>query len=430
MRTLLSVVAVAVWLAVMTRPTAANPEMNLIDVDCPGLPTPLPVQEVRGTVGPGAAYLLYAPPAWEDLVVYAHGYVSTTAPVGFSEPSLLAQIVTVRDALVCPVPGLKPSYAVAISSYSENGFAVKRGAQQTHQVGKLFVETFGEPRRTYLAGASLGGGIVTFLAERYGSQYDGTLAMCGFVGGSQLQIDYIADLRNAFDYFYPGVIPGDALHVPPDLDFDHQVEPAVTAAILAEAAVDPDATITKALALASMEQIQLPLRGLDLLDPTELIASMGESLLNALYYDIDGTNAILDKTQGRSPYDNIDTVYSSIEVPLLPAPVLEPLLVVFNAEVNRFASSPNAEKYLDHWFTPNGKLKHPMVTLHTTLDPAVPYFHEAAYDQVVAQAGASDRLVQLPVSRYGHCNFEDHEVLDAFMGLVWWVETGMNPWAP
>ncbi len=425
MRRLLFSLVTVVLLAVMATPSAANP--GVIMINCPGLPTPLPVHEVSGTVGPGAEYLLYAPPGWQDLVVYAHGYVSTKAPVGFYEPSLLAQVEEVRDALVCPIPGVKPPYAVAISSYSENGFAVKKGAQQTHQVGKLFAESFGKPRRTYLAGASLGGGIVTFLAERYGSQYDGTLAMCGFVGGSQLQVDYIADLRNAFDYFYPGVIPGDALNVPPDLDFDTQVEPAVTAAILAEATLDPTLTATKALALASIEQIQLPLTGIGSPDPTELITTMGQSLLAALYYNIDGTNAILDKTHGRSPYGNVDTVYSSIEPPLLPTDVLGPMLVGFNAGVNRFASSRDAEKYLDHWFTPGGKLRHPMVTLHTTLDPAVPYFHEAAYGQVVEQAGASDWLAQIPVERYGHCNFTPDEVLGAFTELVTWVETGISP---
>ena len=83
--------------------------------------------------------------------------------------------------------------------------------------------------------------------------------------------------------------------------------------------------------------------------------------------------------------------------------------------------------FKDHWFTPGGKLRHPIVTLHTTLDPAVPYFHKDAYAQVVDQAGASDWLAQIPVERYGHCNFTPEEVLGAFTALVTWVETGINP---
>ena len=67
------------------------------------------------------------------------------------------------------------------------------------------------------------------------------------------------------------------------------------------------------------------------------------------------------------------------------------------------------------------------MTLHTTFDPAVPYFHEETYEQVVALAGSSNWLVQIPVERYGHCEFEDFELLEAFLNLVTWVETGMKP---
>jgi pimeloyl-ACP methyl ester carboxylesterase len=400
---------------------AEKPTTTIIWIDCNPDSTAdylLPVQEIRGTIGPGAEYLLYAPPVWEDLVVYAHGYVSTQAQVGFQDPGLLDQVESVRNTLLCPIPDAKPSYAVAISSFSENGFAVKKGAQQTKQVGNLFVSAFGKPRHNSLVGASLGGGIVTYLIERFPSQYDGALALCGFVGGSQMQISYIADLRNVFDFLYPGVIPGDALNVPPSLDFDMQVVPAVMEAIQTEFSTYPLLTIQKALALASIEQIQLPLR-------VDLIPSMVESLLSAIYYNIDGTNAILEKTHGRSPYDNTDTVYSSVSDPL--PQELQSILDDLNANVNRFDSSPDAERYLDHWFTPTGELKQPMVTLHTTLDPAVPYFHEEAYAQAVALAGASYWLVQIPVERYGHCEFEDIELLEAFLNLVAWVETGMKP---
>jgi pimeloyl-ACP methyl ester carboxylesterase len=425
------VVSLIIALALMNGSAfAEKPNISMIMIDCNPDPTDedwLPVQEIRGTIGPGAEYLLYAPPVWEDLVVYAHGYVSTQAPVGFQDPGLLDQVESVSSTLLCPIPDVKPSYAVAISSYSENGFAVKKGAQQTKQVGNLFSAAFGKPRRTYLVGASLGGGIVTYLIERFPSQYDGALALCGFVGGSQMQISYIADLRNVFDFLYPGVIPGDALNVPPSLDFDTQVAPAVTAAILNEAGSNLPLTIQNALLLASTEQIQLPLIGIDSIDPNPVITSMIKSLLSAIYYNIDGTNAILEKTHGRSPYDNTDTEYSRVADPPLPPPLLNPILENLNANVNRFVSTSDAEKYLNHWFTPTGELKRPFVTLHTTLDPAVPHFHEEAYEQVVALAGSSNWLIQIPVERYGHCEFEDFEVLEAFLELVTWVETIANP---
>ena len=35
------------------------------------------------------------------------------------------------------------------------------------------------------------------------------LALCGPVGDFAGQIDYLGDFRVLFDYFFPGVIPGD-----------------------------------------------------------------------------------------------------------------------------------------------------------------------------------------------------------------------------
>ena len=33
-------------------------------------------------------------------------------------------------------------------------------------------------------------------------------------------------------------------------------------------------------------------------------------------------------------------------------------------------------------------------------------------------SGASDRLTQVPVERYGHCKFEVNELLNAFSSLI------------
>lgn len=68
-----------------------------------------------------------------------------------------------------------------------------------------------------------------------------------------------------------------------------------------------------------------------------------------------------------------------------------------------------------------------MVTLHTTLDPVVPFFHEALYRQAVDAAGVSALLRQRAVARYGHCAFTLPEMLQAFGELRAWVEQGVAP---
>src|SRR3989442_4635938 len=69
----------------------------------------------------------------------------------------------------------------------------------------------------------------------------------------------------------------------------------------------------------------------------------------------------------------------------------------------------------------------PRVTLHTTLDPDVPFFHERAYAKIVAAARTSKWLAQQSVQRYGHCNVTPAEVATTLSRLVSWAEDGVKP---
>ena len=74
----------------------------------------------------------------------------------------------------------------------------------------------------------------------------------------------------------------------------------------------------------------------------------------------------------------------------------------------RFAAVPSALQPQDYETT--GVLAPPLVTLHTALDPIVPYWHEFLY-----RARPSQRLVgapcQRPHIRYGHCAFTREELV-------------------
>ncbi len=64
-----------------------------------------------------------------------------------------------------------------------------------------------------------------------------------------------------------------------------------------------------------------------------------------------------------------------------------------------------------------GKIKIPLVTMHTTLDPVIPYWHEILYKSKVL-AEDSSSLTQISVARYGHCAFYSEEMLLAFNRLL------------
>jgi Putative esterase len=129
-------------------------------------------EQVVGRTGPGSLYVLLVPHDWNrKLVVYAHGFIPPTVPIGVSDYGFGA----LWEAL-----GSR-GYAVAYSSYSENGFAVQDGALRTHQLRGLFAARFGEPDRTYLMAHSMGSLVALMLAERHPEQYSGAMPMCGVV---------------------------------------------------------------------------------------------------------------------------------------------------------------------------------------------------------------------------------------------------------
>lgn len=229
------------------------------------------------------------------------------------------------------------------------------------------------------------------LAESFPGAYQGALAMCGPVGGGRLEIDYVGNVRVLFDYFYPGVIPGDAVNVP-DMDFspDGPLVKAIIAAILA----NPVAAVQ----LASVDQIKLPYT-----TPGQLI----NSIVRVLGYHVRGTNDLLERTGGEVPFGNTTTRYTGLGLLLSPA---------VNNGVQRVRAQDGGIRYLTDFYQPRGNLMVPLLTLHTTMDPDVPFFHEAALAKIVATAKRSQWLAQQSVQRYGHCNVSPAEVGRTFSG--------------
>jgi pimeloyl-ACP methyl ester carboxylesterase len=180
-------------------------------------------QVVEGETGVGAKYQITMPDNWNgDLVVYAHGIVvDSTLPIALPT---VDDIEALRDMLN------ESGYAVAYSSYSANGFAVREGVLDTHALNAQFTRRFGQPERTFLVGHSLGGTVCVGLAEQYPQQYDGVLTVAGMIGGSQAEIDYMANVRILWEFFYPDVLPGDINEVPDGIDvYNEIVIPIVTA---------------------------------------------------------------------------------------------------------------------------------------------------------------------------------------------------------
>ncbi len=378
---------------------------------------------IQGETGPGSLYALYIPAQWNgDAIYYAHGIRPPQAPITLDDQD---NFFEVRDALGAL------GYAFAYSSFSENGLAVKDGAQRTHQLrGLLSSELPGNPQRNYLTGYSLGSLVALELGERFPGQYDGVLAMCGMVGGTPLELQYVGDVRALFDTYYPGVLPGNVISVPSTPPTVAQVQALVIGAITPTTA-NPQAALGL-FAIASTAQTPLayvPIGSLG--NPSSpAFQSLVGSLITALYYQLLGTPDVLGRTHGHSPYDNRTTTYT-IGTPAVPVPALIPIIqgmiAASNQGVRRYDITPDAQNYLERYYVPTGNLKIPVVSVHNFWDPLVPFFHEPAFANIVASAGASDMLLQRGVPNYGHCNFPTPLVVSSFQTLASWVTTGVKP---
>jgi len=350
---------------------------------------------VDGRLGPGALYRLVRPTIWNGgLVIYAHGFVSPGQPIAIPPDAELAITLLTSQG-----------FAVAVSSFSENGWAVKDGTQRTHQLLGIFTSKFGTPNRVYAAGASMGGLIAIRLVETYPWEFAGLLPVCAAAGGLRLELEYFANVRILFDLFYPGVLPGSLDDVPAGINVTSQIIVPATAAMT----LDP----TGAVAIASITQTPVPFAS-----GQELIQSIVTALVGAAGYP-----SVLELTHGQPFFDNTDTVYTGA----LPPATLQSI----NANVQRFSASPAGLNYVEHNYTPTGDLHIPALTLRTFRDPLVPGFHQAAYGAAVAAAGNSNWLVQRAVAGaangYGHCTFTPQELATAFAQLVLWVENGIKP---
>ncbi len=326
------------------------------------------------------------------LVVFAHGYVAPNndLPVRIPEDQLTLGGISVSDT----VTGL--GFVFAATSYPKTGLAIVEGVEDVKRLVD-FVKLSYPVQRVFLAGVSEGGLVTAKAIEKYGATtFSGGLALCGPVGDFDKQIDHIGDFRVVFDYFFPGVLPPAAVNVPAVLQ--QNWETTYVPAIAAAATANPG-SLKQLLSVTKVPA-----------DP----ANTADAVLGLLWYNVFATNEARVELNGGpytgnqgQPFDNRFRWYwgSSNDLRL-------------NLLVKRYAADPSATAQLRQSYITSGRLPVPLVTMHTTGDPIVPYSQELIYGAKVLASGSLGHYVHLPVYRYGHCAFTQQEVLFGFSLLV------------
>lgn len=394
---------------------------------------PLPVAEgfakPSNQVGPldlagelhGAPYRIRVPAVWNGtLLIFAHGYRDKADHPGE---------VDNRNADIAPsaaleAPLLALGYALAGSAYRDNGWEVEGGIQDTKNVAVLFRSLVGQPDRTILYSVSMGSIIGLESMERFGGVYDGALCMCAPAAGSTRVWDAGLGLYLAYDVVF-GTLPawGTVGEVRNDLDFETEVFPKLFG------------EVSNPANFPKFEFVRLvggtPGRGITPPPPPAFYP-------NWLFTDMAFLTEFRAELQRRAggPYvQNVNHNYNLTAAEKaylmafgIPGVVIDGWLAQMNARTN-IVAAPAPRNYVERYATFNGKIKSPVLTMHTVIDPLVVVANESAYAETVTAGGRSNQLVQTYTSGNGHCAFTPQQIFTAVNAIDNWVRNGTKPTA-
>jgi len=112
----------------------------------------------------------------------------------------------------------------------------------------------------------------------------------------------------------------------------------------------------------------------------------------------------------------------------LPTPVVDAWLAQMNARRN-IEAKQSARNYVRNNTDFNGKIRNPILTVHTIIDPLLVVANDGAYAELNAAAGKQDLLFQTFTTGVGHCNLTGPQVLTSIGAIDAWVRTGVRPTA-
>lgn len=340
----------------------------------------------------GGAYQIEMPEQWNGtLVLYAHGYRGEGPDLSVSQPPIRQHLIA-------------NGYAWAASSFRLNGYRPDIGLEDTLALKHLFIERYGQPRRTILEGSSMGGHVLFAGMEMHPDAFDGALAECPAIGKGA--IDYLAAFGAAAEYI-GGV---DLFGAPDAQSFVKRVFsewlPAVGFA---------SSPTEKGRALQSVGKY---LMGGELPFWREGFAARMTQAANLLL--------LADPNRQETP---VGQVANTRDIRYRIDPGLGYTAEEINQNVRRFdpQAAPSSGSANPAFAELTGRIEAPVLTLHTTGDAFVPFVLEQEYRRTAIEAGTGDLLVQRAIRRPGHCQFETAELTLAFDDLIVWLEQGVRP---
>jgi pimeloyl-ACP methyl ester carboxylesterase len=267
----------------------------------------------------------------------------------------------------------------------------------------MFIGEFRAPRWTVLYGTSMGGHVTMASLEQHAEVYQGGLPECGVMTGVEV-LDYLAAYTAAAEY-----ISGVNLLDAPDPG-------AFNARVMNEwlpLMGRPGAYTARGLQFDSVVKYlmggDLPLREQGL--AARYLANLGWRRAPAL-----GAAPQSRAVSTRYVWYRIDSGLGLTDYDL-------------NQNIRRYDPAPGSRSAVENpvFADFTGRIRVPVLSLHTTGDAFVPFSLEQNYRRKTLAVGTDDLLVQRAIRRPNHCQFETAERTRAFDDLVAWIERGVKP---
>ncbi|MFN8444452.1 MAG: hypothetical protein U0175_26950 [Caldilineaceae bacterium] len=350
----------------------------------------------EGTQSSGATYRICMPFApTGKLIIYVQGYTAPNQPVALPATQIegAGNLETAANLL---------GYALATSSFTANGLNVQGAIPDLVELVSIYAQKHGVPIAVILIGVSQGALTTVLALERHPEMFSGALAMCGPYGSFQDQINYLGDARVLFDHYFPGLTPGTPVDIPPTA-LDSWESTTYSTTVLP--VVTNPANATKVDQFLAVSQAAS--------DPGNT-ASKERTIERLLWYSVYATNDAKSKLGGQ-PFENQNRQYVGSENDS-----------ALNQSVLRFSADITATNTISNYET-TGLITRPLVTMHTTGDPVVPYWHTTLLRQKTNHASNPNLHENRAITAYGHCQFSQNDVLSALNRLG---EMIVNPPAP
>ncbi|MEU6038521.1 hypothetical protein ABZ801_24230 [Actinomadura sp. NPDC047616] len=374
-------------------------------------------RRLTGTLPNGATWVADVPANYNGvLVLYSHGY----NPPGSPNPPTDQPGPEAGKAL------LDRGYALAGSSYATAGWTMATAADD--QLGTLaaVTERIGRPKRTIALGTSMGGLVTAQLAERGAGRIDGAVATCGLVAGGIGLLDSQLDGAHALARL---LLPGQEVKLTGYGDAAEAVGVAVRlreAMAAAQQTAQGRARIALAAALFHAPTWYGDDAPPGARDWTAQVTAQQRWLADTLPFILPARYDI-ERHAGGNPSTNEGVDYRALlrrsatsrqvrELYRAAGADLDADLARLTATASTTADA-RARAWVRRTSTVSGRLRMPVLSVHTTADGLVPVQFEDAYADRVRAARSTPLFRTAYVARTGHCTFTAAELVASVQAM-------------